>query len=635
MCTRGQFVGKSKRPISERYTLTQQVFGEGGCGQVVKATHVHTKKALAVKSMSKERMAQKNEHPTMEGEILKSADHPNIVKLIEIFESPTHVHLVMEICTGGPISERVFTAEPQMASVMFQIFYAVRYLHKNSILHLDLNMQNVLLESSLPLDQNNIKIIDFGSARRGFDFDADILACGHILRGLLSTGPLAKHHQKETNSKAIAVVNKNGAEVHVSAEATDLLRRLKGVPGRMLQAGKILSHAWFTKRLPRSGKSAGMKLLPSVVERFTAFLRCSKLKRAVLHIIADHASVEEIRDIRSLFMSLDRDFDGFLLPKDVMAAISKACGEIPEGVFALMRDLDAEGVGVLEYGAFVAALIDKKIYQKEQACRDAFDTFDRDGNGQVSPEEVANVMCSTAVNGSMEIADLEKHLREDVDQNGDGVISYTEFKAMVQGLGSGSNIWRIVEPASNVMNPVVVSASPLERANVLRVKHLALSNGRLKQKADSDEIKRKQRKERKENEKTERLKRKTPRAATSYVSTREVAPWKARAPGYLPAVKGESKAASRLVFPAFAMKTAETTMATVQGGESVNDVANLDDFEDTFDLEDLEDDAEEEDGDDGPDEECNDVDASELDIGHHEDLPPFQPPCTGRTTLLQ
>eukprot|EP00927_Polykrikos_kofoidii_P061237 TRINITY_DN5609_c0_g1_i2.p1 TRINITY_DN5609_c0_g1~~TRINITY_DN5609_c0_g1_i2.p1 ORF type:complete len:656 (-),score=123.17 TRINITY_DN5609_c0_g1_i2:74-2041(-) len=654
MCTRTQFVGQHNFPISERYVLRQRVLGEGGCGQVVKATHVHTKKIVAIKAMCKKKMELKNEHPTMERDIMKTIDHPNIVKLIETFDAESDFKMVLEMCSGGPISKHVFSGETQIASVMFQIFYAVRYLHKHNILHMDINASNILLESSLPLDRNNIKIADFGSARRGFDGSQDILCCAYVMRFLLSSGPLAQYAQgqQDVSEQNITVLDSRGAQVMVSADAKNLLGRLMLAPRQRPTAGKVLGHRWFTFRQPRRGKSAAKNLITSVVERLIAFSRCNKLKRAVLHIMADHAPVEEIRHIRSLFASLDRDFDGLLLPRDLRKALVETCGKAPSNLSEMMRSLDSEGVGVLEFTAFAAALIDKRFYQEESACRDAFDTIDADGDGLLSPEEIAHFLCNASVNGAMTPADLAKLLREDVDQNGDGAISFSEFRAMVLEQGGASGNWHTAK--KQAIQNLSKSASTLERSQILKVKQTALA--RWRQKQDAKEQERQERKKMRDSEEKEKRKKKEKKERKlreSKVLTKTTP--SPNTLGRVQAVKGEWKDASRPIMPAWAMKTADTTMAVAS--ENIDyDIANLDDLEDTFDVEDLDEEAEEEDDDvDHEDDGYDEVfESDEDDFGYlmlrkeqmvdlpegeedfeQADLPPFQPPVAARITLLR
>ena len=95
---------------------------------------------------------------------LKTLDHPNIIKLFEIYEDDTHVYLVQELCTGGElfdfIVDQEFLTEDLAAKVFNQIIQAILYCHKNRIWHRDLKPENFMLKSKD--GELWVKLIDFG-----------------------------------------------------------------------------------------------------------------------------------------------------------------------------------------------------------------------------------------------------------------------------------------------------------------------------------------------------------------------------------------------------------------------------------------------------------------------------------------
>jgi len=66
--------------------------------------------------------------------ILKTLDHPNIIKLYEIYEDTESIHLVMEFCSGGELFEHIlkqeFLDEFETAKIMKQILHSILYCHK-------------------------------------------------------------------------------------------------------------------------------------------------------------------------------------------------------------------------------------------------------------------------------------------------------------------------------------------------------------------------------------------------------------------------------------------------------------------------------------------------------------------------
>jgi calcium-dependent protein kinase len=91
----------------------------------------------------------------------KRLDHPNIIRLFEVFEDSTLLYLVMELCTGGELFDRIVKSghfsEYYAATIMKQIFSAVSYCHRNNVMHRDLKPENVLYSDGSPL--SSLKII--------------------------------------------------------------------------------------------------------------------------------------------------------------------------------------------------------------------------------------------------------------------------------------------------------------------------------------------------------------------------------------------------------------------------------------------------------------------------------------------
>ena len=98
-------------------------------------------------------------------DILKNLDHPNIVKLYEVFEDKNNIYLVTELCSGGELFDEIITrqqfSEKDAAKIMEQVISAVNYCHLQKVVHRDLKPENVLLDSK---NNDIVKIIDFGTS---------------------------------------------------------------------------------------------------------------------------------------------------------------------------------------------------------------------------------------------------------------------------------------------------------------------------------------------------------------------------------------------------------------------------------------------------------------------------------------
>merc|ERR1712093_803635 len=97
----------------------------------------------------------------------------------------------------------------------------------------------------------------------------------------------------------------------------------------------------------------------------------------------------------------------------------------------ILRDIDSDGSGTIDYTEFLAATMDKKLYIKEDVCWSAFRVFDRDGSGKISKEELAAVLGSDDVKDVVNAEKIASMIQE-VDTDGDGEIDFEEFMAMMK-----------------------------------------------------------------------------------------------------------------------------------------------------------------------------------------------------------
>ena len=112
--------------------------------------------------------------------ILSQIEHPNIVKLREVFEDQENIYIVLDLLSGGElfqrvVDKRVFT-EKDAADILRPIIDAIRYWHDLDVAHRDLKLENILYESK---DEDAmIKITDFSLAKIIPDDVFAVTACG-------------------------------------------------------------------------------------------------------------------------------------------------------------------------------------------------------------------------------------------------------------------------------------------------------------------------------------------------------------------------------------------------------------------------------------------------------------------------
>jgi len=450
------------KKIESVYDMDKKKLGEGSYGSVCKAKHKALNVKRAIKTIPKAQM--KNiERFKQEIAIMKMMDHPNIIKLFESFEDHRNIYLVLELCAGGELFDRIIESghftEAQAATLMQQIVRAIYYMHENHVCHRDLKPENFLFTTKDSIEKNTLKIIDFGlsckfepgqvlTTKAGtpyyvapqvlagkYDQLSDMWSVGVIMYVMLCGYP---PFFGETDAEVLSKVRLgnfsfNAADwKNISEDAKNLIRMLlKMNPRDRYTAEQTLNHEWIKNKAP---KAANVSLQSNFVDNLRGFRSQNKLKKAALHIIAGQLNEDQIKALRDTFMALDGNGDGLLTAAEMKTGLAKAgLKEIPPDLQQILEDVDSDGSGVIDYTEFLAATLEKRLYIQDDVCWSAFRMFDKNGDGKISQEELKAVLENDEVKdvaGAGHIAELMK----EIDGNGDGVIDFDEFMKMMRGV---------------------------------------------------------------------------------------------------------------------------------------------------------------------------------------------------------
>ena len=150
-----------EEPHIGKYRLLKTI-GKGNFAKVKLAKHIPTGKEVAIKIIDKTQLNPGSLQKLFrEVRIMKTLDHPNIVKLFQVIETEKTLYLVMEYASGGEVFDYLVLhgrmKEKEARAKFRQIVSAVQYCHQKKIIHRDLKAENLLLDSEM-----NIKIADFG-----------------------------------------------------------------------------------------------------------------------------------------------------------------------------------------------------------------------------------------------------------------------------------------------------------------------------------------------------------------------------------------------------------------------------------------------------------------------------------------
>ncbi|CAL1399333.1 unnamed protein product [Linum trigynum] len=447
--------------IRDLYNLGRKL-GQGQFGTTYLCTEISSGIEFACKSISKRKLISREDVDDVRREIQimhHLAGHKNIVTIKGAYEDPLYVHIVMELCSGGELFDRIIQrghySERKAAELTKIIASVVEACHSLGVMHRDLKPENFLLVNKD--DDFSLKAIDFGLSvffkpgqiftdvvgspyyvapevlLKHYGPEADVWTAGVILYILLSGVP---PFWAETQQGIFDAVLKGHIDFDsdpwplISESAKDLIRRmLSSHPKERLTAHEVLCHPWICE----NGVAPDRALDAAVLTRLKQFSAMNKLKKMALRVIAESLSEEEIAGLKEMFKSMDTDGSGAITFDELKAGLRRYGSTMKDTeIRDLMDAADVDNSGTIDYGEFIAATIHLNKLEREEHLVAAFRYFDKDGSGYITVDELQHACAEQ----NMTDVFIEDIIRE-VDQDNDGRIDYGEFVAMMQKGNAG------------------------------------------------------------------------------------------------------------------------------------------------------------------------------------------------------
>ncbi|XP_009586663.1 calcium-dependent protein kinase 5 [Nicotiana tomentosiformis] len=449
-------LGHKTPNIRDLYTLGRKL-GQGQFGTTYLCTELSSGIEYACKSIAKRKLISKEDVEDVRREIQimhHLAGHKNIVSIKGAYEDPLYVHIVMELCSGGELFDRIIQrghyTEKNAAELTKIIVGVVEACHSLGVMHRDLKPENFLLVNKD--DDFSLKAIDFGLSvffkpgqiftdvvgspyyvapevlLKHYGPEADVWTAGVILYILLSGVP---PFWAETQQGIFDAVLKGHIDFEsdpwplISESAKDLIRKMLCMrPSERLTAHEVLCHPWICE----NGVAPDRALDPAVLSRLKHFSAMNKLKKMALRVIAESLSEEEIAGLKEMFKAMDTDNSGAITFDELKAGLRKYGSTLKDiEIRELMDAADVDNSGTIDYGEFIAATIHLNKLDREEHLMAAFQYFDKDASGYITVDELQQACADHNITDVF----FEDIIRE-VDQDNDGRIDYGEFVAMMQ-----------------------------------------------------------------------------------------------------------------------------------------------------------------------------------------------------------
>ncbi|OQS03756.1 calcium-dependent protein kinase [Thraustotheca clavata] len=437
--------------VFSRYKIIKEL-GTGAFGVVNQVEMISTSEQYAMKVIT---IGPNAKLPELRKEIdlWRGLQHPNIVRLIETYETQTHIYMIMELCTGGhllhAIKERKAAYDEETVKMYIRKLAAsIYYLHLKNICHRDIKLENILYESTDP--NSDIKLCDFGAStmfREGvlmqtvlgsvvymapeflegqYTQACDMWSMGVVMYMLLSnTMPFHGDVEDElVESIFEAKVDFSGeAWKSISDDAKSLIKKLleADIKNRYT-ALQVLMHPWI--------KSADIALSPTsqidnVIKRLSEYASFGRMMRAGLLAVAFCCPSIDISDIKQAFDELTVLHNGVLTIKDLQQV--SLTEKYPSVDFAkIFSSLDMENSNQVTFLEFVSAVMNPTTVD-EKVLKKAYLLFNPDDSkGGIREEGLARLL-------GTDVDDISiKEMIGVADSDKDGAINYEEFVKIIQ-----------------------------------------------------------------------------------------------------------------------------------------------------------------------------------------------------------
>uniref|UniRef100_A0A453CY37 non-specific serine/threonine protein kinase n=2 Tax=Aegilops tauschii subsp. strangulata TaxID=200361 RepID=A0A453CY37_AEGTS len=413
----GSVLGHPTPNLRDLYALGRKL-GQGQFGTTYLCTELATGADYACKSISKRKLITKEDIDDVRREIQimhHLSGHPNVVAIKGAYEDQLYVHIVMELCAGGELFDRIIQrghySERKAAELTRIIVGVVEACHSLGVMHRDLKPENFLLANKD--DDLSLKAIDFGLSvffKPGQIFtdvvgspyyvapevlckkygpEADVWTAGVILYILLSGVPpfWAETQQGIFDAVLKGVIDFDSEPWPViSDSAKDLITRmLNPRPAERLTAHEVLCHPWIRDQ----GVAPDRPLDTAVLSRIKQFSAMNKLKKMALRVIAESLSEEEIAGLKEMFQTMDADNSGAITYDELKEGLRKYGSTLKDTeIRDLMDAADVDNSGTIDYIEFIAATLHLNKLEREEHLVAAFSYFDKDGSGYITVDEL-------------------------------------------------------------------------------------------------------------------------------------------------------------------------------------------------------------------------------------------------------
>ena len=202
---------------------------------------------------------------------------------------------------------------------------------------------------------------------------------------------------------------------------------------KRITALDALQDKWF--KINKQKKTSNKLLAKNVLKNMKKFKKNKKFEKATMSFIVNQLVLkEERKDLEKQFKEWDKNGDGVLSRDEIIEGYKKTYGFVDEGeIDNMISSIDLDGNGVIDYNEFLTCTMNKEKILNNDNLEICFKAFDSDNSGKISLDEISAIF-SNGDKEKMNKEEIEalKKMIGDADANGDGEISFKEFKDLMR-----------------------------------------------------------------------------------------------------------------------------------------------------------------------------------------------------------
>ena len=436
---------ESRRDIKLYYEITAEELGKGSYGIVHLGRLRGTNLRRAIKIINKSKVSNV-ERFKLEIEIMMKLDHPSILRLYDYFEDSNYVYLVLELCTGGELFDRIivnkFFGEEEARVIFRQIIKAIYYCHLNGVCHRDLKPENFIMVSKH--DPFTLKAIDFGLSRTfnnstevstlpltalapltpskvadinspnrvrrqtravlktkagtpfyiapevltgNYNEKCDVWSAGVILYILLCGYP---PFYGENNKEILEAVKKGKLDFSSSEwkdkskQSVDLVKRMIINHEIRLFADEVLKHPWMNAKNFKI-ETAKFKEIYCNIKQYS---QLNFLRKTVIYFIARNMYEEEFIKLHEYFEFFDPKDMGNITLENFKSTLKGTLGVSEKEAEEVFSGLDIFDNKYISYSQFTAAAINYREFMVDKKLNVFFSLCDIERDGKLTLAEL-------------------------------------------------------------------------------------------------------------------------------------------------------------------------------------------------------------------------------------------------------